>query len=113
MTCLVSAAEAARDAGPMHDRADLEAARQHLTERLHEGKTVGRCTLRDLIDADLNGPRAGFAAIEITNLLLADSGARAAMADTYIEGVIERHLETNEDLVAETAAELAAEAPDA
>lgn len=86
-----------------------ERAREHLTYRLQDGKTVGRRTLRDLIDADLSGPRAGLAAIEITNLLLADSGERAAMADRYVEGVIERYLETNEDLVQETAEEMAAD----
>jgi hypothetical protein len=111
VTCLVSAAEAARDTGPLHDKADLEAARLYLTERLHEGKTVSGCTLRDLIDDDLNGHRAGFATIEITNLMLADSDEVAALRDTYVEGVIERFLESREHVVAETAAELAAEVP--
>lgn len=110
MPCAVSTAEAQRDVGRLHDQADLEAARQYLIERLHEGRTVARCTLRDLIDADLNGPRAGFATIEITNMMLADSGEVAALRDTYVEAVIERHLETNEHLVSETAEELALEA---
>lgn len=75
-------------------------ARQNLIERLHEGRTVGGCTLRDLIDGDLNSiARAGFATIEITNLLLADSGERAALADTYVAGVIDRYLTTKDDLV--------------
>ena len=75
-------------------------ARQNLIERLHDGKTVGGLDLRDLIDGDLNGiPRAEFATLEITNLLLADSAERAAMADKYVEGVIDRYLTTKDDLV--------------
>lgn len=75
-------------------------ARQNLIERLHFGDTVGGCTLRDLIDGDLNSiTRAGFATIEITNLLLADSGERAALADTYVSGVIERYLTAKDDLI--------------
>ena len=95
----------------IHDAAAGELREQavyNLTERLHGGRTVGRLTLRDLIDSDLNGPRAGFATIEITNLLLADSGERAAKADTYVAGVIERYLSKRSDLVEEEANEIEA-----
>ena len=89
-----------------------EAAREALAGRLHDGKTVGGLVLRDLIDTDLNGSRAEFAVIEITNLLLADSGERAARADLYVEGVIERYLENCEDLVQAFAEEWADEERD-
>lgn len=110
--CGASIAELQRDTGHLHDQADMERAREYLTERLHEGKTVRGRTLRDLIDGDLHGERCEIATQTVSDLLLADSGERAAKADTYIEGVIERFLETNEDFVAETAAELAAERPE-
>ena len=84
-------------------------AREDLIWKLHFGNTVGGLGLRDLIDSDLTGPRAEFATIEITNLLLADSGSRAAMADRYVEGVIERYLAAHEELIQEAAEELASE----
>jgi hypothetical protein len=91
---------------------DLEAARQHLTERLHEGKTVHCLNLRDLIDSDLHGPRSEPATAEVMNVLLAESGERPAIADKYVAGVIERFLETREDLVQECAEEMENAEPD-
>lgn len=83
-------------------------ARQALIEKLHDGESVGGLTLRELIDSDLNGlPRAEQATKEITALLLADSGERAALADTYVEGVIKRHLDAHPELIQAMAHELA------
>lgn len=90
----------------------LADTRDFLKERLYAGETVKRLTLADLIDADLSGQRADIATQEITTLVLAASGERAALADAYVDGVIERFLETNEELVSEWAEELASEAPD-
>lgn len=97
----------------IHDQADgalRQQAVENLTERLHAGKTVRSLTLRDLIDADLSGPRAEFAALEVKNLLLADHGERGAKADAYVAGVIERYITTNPDLVEEEACEIEAHA---
>lgn len=90
----------------------LEIAREQLVERLHDGKTVHLLTLQDLIDADLSGSRSGFAIIEVCTLLMSDSGEVAAKRDRYLEGVIERFLESKPELVRELAEELAAEGPD-
>ena len=93
----------------LHDAADKvlrEDAIQNLTWRLHAGRTVGGLTIRDLIDGDLGGERSGFAIIEVTNLLLADSRERAAMADTYVSSVIERFLTTKPELVEEEMADM-------
>ncbi len=92
----------------------LERAREDLTERLHANGTAGGLTLRDLLDSDMNGPRGGFAVIELTNLLLADSGERAAMADTYVSGVIERFLSVGigEEAVTEQAEAILADRSD-
>lgn len=100
-----------RDAHDAADGALKAQAVEALTERLRAGNTVGSLSLRDLIDSDLNGPRAGFAAIEVTNLLLADSGERAALADAYKDGVIERFLLSPRglELIEEEAAEIEAD----
>ncbi len=105
-------AERLSDTGGDIPKSVMEEARQDLVERLHNGRTVGGLTLRELIDCDITGSRAGFAAIELTNLVLADSGERAAMADAYVSGVIERWLETKSELVEERAEELCAEEPE-
>lgn len=80
----------------MHERADAELerqARQELTEKLLDGKEVGRCNLRDLIDSELNSERSRILITDFEALLLMDSG-RDYKADEIRDGLIERYLES-------------------
>lgn len=82
----------------LSELADTELRKQaieQLSERLKEGKQVGRLDLRDLIDSDLNGPRAEFATIEVCNVFLADNSDLSLKKEQYLDGVIQRYLESD------------------
>lgn len=85
------------------------AAIDNLTWRLKDGKSVGRLTLADLIDADLSGPRCEGASADVRKIVLAESGERAALADAYVDAVITRFLADpkREALIREEAATIA------
>lgn len=88
-----------------------EEAVEALTEALREGKQVGRCNLRDLIDGDLDRTYAMTVA-SIEEILLSEGDARDRLADQFRDGLIEKYLEANSDLVDDEIAELKAEGPD-
>lgn len=80
----------------LHERADAELerqAREELTEKLREGKEVGGCNLRDLIDGEWNGERERILVTDFESLLLMSSG-RDYKADQIRDGLIERWLST-------------------
>lgn len=83
-----------------------EQAVYNLTERLKDGKRVGRCDLFDLLDCELNSDRYRILLADLFQLITAQSGEHGALADRIVEGLIERHLVTHDDLIEEEATEI-------
>lgn len=88
---------------------DLKEAREDLAEKLREGKTVARCTFRDLIDCEFNC-RPNELLGELDTLLRLSGGSDTAegYASTLRDQIIARHLDANEEAVRERAVEIAA-----
>lgn len=94
-----------------------EQARDHLSERLLEGKSVGGLFFDALVESELNdSPRA--VTQEIAGHLLgvaADAGDEHARVERqvairkFVQRLIDAYLDRNEELVRETAAEFAEE----
>lgn len=78
-----------------------QGAIDNLTDRLKTGGMAGRLSLRDLIDADLDQGRINS---EDIYCLLTNYDDRHLLADRMVDGLIERHLATNPDLIEEEAA---------
>lgn len=96
----------------LSDRTDTTQAIEALTERLKDGKRVGRSDFFDLLDSELNSGRYRIVLEDLGSLLLGGDAAcddRAA-ADKIRDGMIERYLNAHPELVEEEAAaiELAA-----
>lgn len=82
----------------------MEQARDSLAEDLRYGKSVDGLTLRHLIESDLAGPRCGFAALEVSGLLVAEEPDRSLYIGRYLDGLIAAYLDSKEVTVAELAA---------
>ena len=100
----------------LHERADRilrEQAIASLTEKLKSGGKVGRCHLVDLLDAELDSrERYPIALPKVFQILTAESGERAALCDQFVDGLIERYLDSHPEFVEEEAHALEAEGPD-
>lgn len=112
--CRNSIAEIEHDRGVTYDKADIENARQYLTEKLIAGEKALGFFFYDLLDCELNSDRYKILLQELDTLLNKDGGndTVSGCASTIRDGIIERFLDSNEDKVEELAAELAAEMPE-
>lgn len=94
----------------INDCADGELRKQAIeaiTERIKAGKH--RVTLADLLDCELDDPkRCQFLAIEFGKLLSADVTERSLIIERIADGLIERYISVNGDLVEEEACEIEA-----
>lgn len=109
--CRNSIAEAEHDRGPIYDKADIENARQYLTEQLISGKKALGFFFYDVLDCELNSDRYKILLQELDTLLNKDGGndTVSGCASNIRDGIIERFLDTHADKVEELAVELAAE----
>lgn len=83
-----------------------EQARDSLAEDLRFGKKVDRCTLKDLIECELD-QRFEFAAPEVSGLLVAEEPDRSLYITRFHDRLINEYLDTKEDLINELAADMA------
>lgn len=99
---------AVRDIHDMADGALREHAIQNLTERLQDGKRVGRFDLFDLLDCELNSDRYRILLEELGSLIIGGTEAcdRAAQADKIRDGLIERFLLGHPELIEDEAAQI-------
>ena len=86
------------------EAAFTQEAKDSLTEKLKDGKRVGRCDLHDLLDCELNSERYRIVRDDLMQILTAQNDSRPHLADQFIEGLIERYLDSNPELVADEAA---------
>jgi hypothetical protein len=84
----------------------LMEARESLADDLRAGKTVDGCTLRELIECDLD-QNFRFASMEAASLLVMEEPDRSLCIDRYTERLIKEYLGAKEDLVREVAAGMA------
>lgn len=82
-------------------------AREELTEKLKDGKRVGRCTLFDLIDCELQSDFYKSLIEDVGSLLMGcERYSRDEQAEKIMEGLIERYLDSHPDLIADEAVEI-------
>ena len=93
-----------RDQSDAADGLLREQAIENIAERIKGGKS--RIAIRDLLDNEMNS-RPEFLLNELEQVLTAEHGEHGALADKLVEGLIDRYISVNEDLVEEEAAELA------
>ena len=86
------------------EAAFTQEAKDSLTEKLKDGKRVGRCDLHDLLDCELNSERYRIVRDDLMQILTAQNDSRPHLADRFIEGLIERYLDSNPELVEEEVA---------
>lgn len=84
-------------------------ARDALVERFRDGDKVNGLRLRDLVDCDLSGPRAYFAAIEVAGILVADVDDFNLRRNFYFDRLIAEYLNTHPDLITDLAADMVRE----
>lgn len=100
-----------REQSKLCDQADsslIAQAVEALTERLKDGKRIGRCDVWDLLDNELNTDRYRVLLEELGSLLVGGKEAcddRIA-ADKIRDGLIERYLTAHPELVEEEVAEI-------
>jgi hypothetical protein len=82
-----------------------ERAVENIANRIKAGQS--RIGIRDLLDCEMN-TRPEFLLTELEQVLLAEHGEHGALADKLVEGLIQRYVETNSDVVEEEAAEIEA-----
>ena len=95
----------------IHDQAAgslREQAVENIAERIKSGK--GRITVHDLLDAELNSDRCRIVTEDMAKLLTAEHHEHGAVADSIVDGLIERYISTHGDLVEEEAEEIEAHA---
>ena len=72
----------------------------NLTTQFMEGEKVGKYDIFDLLESELYGmPTGDFRFLEIVGILKADPLERSALIYTLYQGLIERHLNSNIDLI--------------
>lgn len=90
----------------LHDAADGQLRAQaieSLSEKIKGGRS--RVTVHDLIDAELDDHKRNLLLVEqFSDLVGAESGERAALADAIVEGLVARWIAAHADLVEEEAA---------
>ena len=86
------------------EQAFTQEAKDSLTEKLKDGKRVGRCDLHDLLDCELNSERYRIVRDDLMQILTAQNDSRPHLADQFIEGMIDRYLDSNPELVEEEVA---------
>lgn len=96
----------------INDAADGELRKQaieQISERIKDGRH--RITIADLLDCELDDPkRCQFLAIEFGKLLTADVTEISLIIERITDGLIERYLSVNGDMIEEEACDIEAHA---